>query len=135
MSEIRTEKIDPIVDKLLAHIETKFYQSEVFLPALNEIQDCIDLCQTYCQSVYSFYLDTYIHLEDMKSQIANNLRPILVALRIYSEYLESRDDIREIIFSENSLSEKNEKIAKKLMEIIEPKLYQAMSIIEEMENE
>ncbi len=135
LREIRTKKIDPIVDKLLAHIETNFYQSEVFLPALNEIQDCIDLCQTYCQSVYSFYLDTYIHLENMKSQIANNLWSILGALRIYSEYIESRDDIREIIFSKNPLSEKNEKIAKRLMEIIEPKLYQAMSIIEKMENE
>lgn len=135
LREIRIEKIDPIVDKLLAHIETNFYQSEVFLPALNEIQDCIDLCQTYCQSVYSFYLDTYIHLENMKSQIANNLWSVLEALRIYSEYIESRDDIREIIFTKNPLSEKNEKIAKKLMEIIEPKLYQAMSIIEKMENE
>lgn len=133
--QIRTEKIDPIVDKLLAHIETNFYQSEIFLPALNEIQDCIDLCQTYCQSIYSFYLDTYIHLENMKSQIANNLWSILEALRIYSEYCESRDDIREIIFSENPLSEKNEKIAKKLMKIIEPKIYQAMSIIEKMEDE
>ena len=90
LRQIRTKKIDPIVDKLLAHIETNFYESEVFLPPLNDIQDCIDLCETYCQSIYSFYLDRYIHLENMKSQIANNLWSILEALRIYSEYLESR---------------------------------------------
>lgn len=134
LRQIRTEKIDPIADRLLAHIETNFYQSEVFLPALNEIQDCIDLCQTYCQSIYSFYLDTYIHLENMKSQIANNLWSILEALRIYSEYLESRDDIKRIAFDEKCLSEKNEEIGKRLMEIISPKIYQAMCIIEKMEN-
>ena len=110
LRQIRTQKIDPIADRLLAHIETNFYQSEIFLPALNEIQDCIDLCQTYCQSIYSFYFDTHIALESMKSQIANNLWSILEALRIYSEYIESRDEIREIIFSKNPLSEKNEKI-------------------------
>ena len=134
LRQTRKEKIDPIADGLLAHIETNFYESGIFLPALNEIQDCIDLCQTYCQSVYSFYLDTHIHLEAMKRQIARNLWSILEALRIDSEYSESRDDIREIIFSESPLSEKNEKIAKKLMEIIEPELYETMSILEKMKN-
>ena len=134
LRRIRTEKIDPIVDRLLAHIETNFYQSEIFLPALNEIQDCVDLCQTYCQTIYGFYLDTHIHLENMKSQIANNLRSILEALRIYSEYLESRGDIKRIAIDEKSLSEKNEEIGKRLMEIISPKIYQYMCIIEKMEN-
>ena len=134
LRQMRTEKIDPIVDRILAHIETNFYQSEIFLPALDEIQDCIDLCQTYCQSVYSFYLDTYIHLERMKGQVAHNVWNILESLRIKSEYSDARDDIREIIFSENPLSEKNEKIAKRLMEIIEPKLYEAMCIMEKIEN-
>ena len=134
LRQMRTEKIDPIVDRLLAHIETNFYQSEIFLPALDEIQDCIDLCQTYCQSVYSFYFDTYIDLENMKSQVAHNVWNILESLRIKSEYSDARDDIREIIFSENPLSEKNEKIAKRLMEIIEPQLYEAMCIMEKIEN-
>ena len=134
LRQIRTEKIDPIVDRLLAHIETNFYQSEIFLPPLNDIQDCIDLCETYCQSIYSFYLDRYIHLENMKSQIANNLWSILEALRIYSEYLESRDDIKGIAIDEKCLSEKNEEIGKRLMEIISPKIYQAMCIMEKMEN-
>ena len=40
----------------------------------------------------------------------------------------------KIIFSENPLSEKNEKIAKRLMEIIEPQLYEAMCIMEKIEN-
>ena len=131
---IREVTIDPIVDQLLAHTDTNVYQSEIFLPALNEIQDCIDLCQTYCQSIYSFYLDTYIHLENMKRQIANNLWSILEALRIYSEYLESRDDIKRIAIDEKCLSERNEEIGKILMEIISPKIYQYMSIIEKMEN-
>ena len=134
LSEIRTEKIDRIVDKLLAHIETNFYQSEVFLPAINEIQECIDLCQAYCQSIYSFYLNRHIGLEGIKGQIGHNMWSFLEALRIYSKYQESRDDIHKIIFSKNPLSKKNKKIAKKLMEIIEPELYQAMSIIEKLEN-
>lgn len=134
LKKIRIEKIDLIVDKLIAHIDTKSYQTVESVPALNEIQDCIDLCQTYCQSVYSFYLDTHIHLGEMKSQIGNNLWSILKALKIYSEYLESRDDIREIIFSKNSLSERDERIAKRLMEIIEPQLYHAMCITEKKEN-
>ena len=131
---IREVTIDPIVDQLLAHTDTNFYESNVFLPAFNKIEGCIDLCQSYCQSVYGFYLDTHIHLENMKSQVARNVWNILESLRIKSEYSDAREDIRKIIFSENPLSEKNEKIAKRLMKIIEPKLYHAMYIIEEMEN-
>ena len=82
----------------------------------------------------SFYLDTHIRLESMKSQVAHNVSNILESLRIKSEYSDARDDIREIIFSENPLSEKNEKIAKRLMEIIEPQLYEAMCIMEKREN-
>ena len=130
LEKIRIAKIDLIVDKLIAHIDTKSYQAVESLPPVNEIQECIDLCQTYCQSVYSFYLDTHIDLGGIKSQIGNNLWSILKSLRIYSEYCESREEILEIIFSENPLSEKNEKLAKKLMEIIEPKLYEPMSAIE-----
>ena len=129
LDQIRSGKIDQIVDKLIAHIETNFYESNRPLPRFNEIQDCIDLCQTYCQSVYSFYLGTHIDLENIKDQVAHNLWSFLEALRIYSEYCESRDDILETIFSESPFSERNEKIAKRLMEIIEPELYQAMSII------
>ena len=134
LRDIREVTIDPIVDQLLAHTDTIFYESNVFLPAFNKIEGCIDLCQSYCQSVYSFYLDRHIDLEDMKSQVARNVSNILESLRIKSEYSDARDDIREIIFSENPLSEKNEKIAKRLMEIIEPRLYEAMCIMEKIEN-
>ena len=66
----------------------------------------------------------------MKSQVADSVSNILESLRIKSEYSDARDDILEIILSENPLSEKNEKIAKRLMEIIEPQLYEAMCIME-----
>lgn len=136
LNQIRIEKIDQIVDKFIAHTETQFYESNIFLPPLNAIQNCIDLCQTYCQSVYTFYLDTYIHLENMKKQIENNLWSILKALKIYSQCLESYDDIRKTVFDKDkSFSEKNEKITSKLMEIIAPELYQSMSIIKKIENE
>ena len=134
MRDIREVTIDPIVDQLLAHTDTNFYESNVFIPAFNKIEGCIDLCENYCQSVYSFYLDTHIHLENMKSQVAHNTWNIFKALRIGSGYSDAREDIRKIIFSENSLSEKNEKIAKRLMEMIEPELYDTMYIIEKMEN-
>ena len=91
---IREGTIDPIVDQLLAHTETNIYQSEIFVPAFNKIQDCIDLCQTYCQSVYSFYLNTHIHLEDMKSQVAHNVWNILESLRIKSQYSVLPSEIR-----------------------------------------
>ena len=95
---------------------------------------CISQLYSLLLKKCKHYVEKYMHLEDMKSQIANNLWSILEALRIYSEYLESRDDIKGIAIDEKCLSEKNEEIGKRLMEIISPKIYQAMCIIEEMEN-
>ena len=132
LTQMRMEIIDPIVDKFLVHTETNFYEDDIRLPPLNDIQDCIDLCETYCQSILSFYLNTHYALDGLKDQIASDLWSILNALRMYSEYLEARDDILKIAIHEKSHSKKHDKIAKRLMEIIEPRLYEAMCISEQL---
>lgn len=125
--KMRTKIIDPTVDTLFAHIQTnRFDKFGANMPILTEIQDCIDLCASYYQIIYSFYLNTFYGLHGLKRQIALALYPVLDALRVSEEYGKNRDEIIAIIFNEKSISKRNEEIAKRLMKIIEPRLYEFM---------
>ena len=96
------------------------------MPRFKDIQDCIDLCESYYQIIYSFYLNTSYRLHGLKQQIAFALYPVLDALRVFNEYSNNREEIIAIIINEKSISKRNEEIAKKLMKIIEPCLYEGM---------
>ena len=125
--QMRTEIIDPIADKFIAHTETnRFSEMGKDMPRFKDIQDCIDLCESYYQIIYSFYLNTSYRLHGLKQQIAFALYPVLDALRVFNEYSNNREEIIAIIINEKSISKRNEEIAKKLMKIIEPCLYEGM---------
>ena len=128
---MRTNIIDPIADTFIAHLETnRFAEIGNDMPKFKDIQDCIDLCESYYQIIYSFYLNTSYGLHGLKRQIDLALYPLLNALRVYEEYHNNRDEIIRIAIDEQCLSKRHEKIAKKLAEIIDPKLYRAMSASE-----
>ena len=130
--QMRTQIIDPIADKFIAHTETNWFTDidKYIMPRIKDIQDCIDLCESYYQIIYSFYLNTYYGLHGLKQQIAHALYPLLRALRVSEEYDNNREEIMHIAIYEKCLSKRHEKIAKKLAEIIEPKLHVAMSVSE-----
>ena len=129
--QMRTNIIDPIADTFIAHVETnRFAEIGNDMPKFEDIQDCINLCESYYQIIYSFYLNTSYGLHGLKRQIDLALYPLLNALRVYEEYHNNRDEIIRIAIDEQCLSKRHEKIAKKLAEIIEPKLYRAMSASE-----
>ena len=129
--QMRTEIIAPIADKFIAHIETnRFSEMDKDMPKFKDIQDCIDLCESYYQIIYSFYLDTSYGLYGLKRQIALDLYRFLDSLRAFNEYSNYREEIIAIIVNEKSISKRNEEIAKKLMKIIEPRLYEDMCRIE-----
>ena len=100
------------------------------MPRFKDIQDCIVLCESYYQIIYSFYLDTSYGLHGLKGQIASDLYRFLNTLRAFNEYSNNREEIIAIIVNEKSISKRNEEIAKKLMKIIEPRLYEGMCRIE-----
>ena len=125
--QMRTKIIDPNADTFFAHMQTnRFDKFGENMPRVIEIQDCIDLCESYYQIIYSFYLNTSYGLHGLKQQIANALYPFLDALRVSEEYDNNREEITAIIINEKSISKRNEEIAKKLMKIIEPRLYEIM---------
>ena len=95
-------------------------------PNFKDIQDCIDLCESYYQIIFSFYLDTHYSLDNLKGQVDIGLYRILDALRAYDEYINNREEIIDIIFDGKSTSKRNEEIAKRLMKIIDPRLYEGM---------
>lgn len=129
--QMRTEIIDPIADKFIAHTDTNWFTDmDKDMPKFKDIQDCIELCESYYQIIYSFYLNTHYGLHGLKQQIAWALYPVLDALRISNEYSNIREEIINIAIDEKCLSKRHEKIAKKLAEIIEPKLHWAMSVSE-----
>lgn len=129
--QMRTEIIDPTADTFFAHIQTnRFDEVGENTPRIKDIQDCIDLCESYYQIIYSFYLNTSYSLHSLKQQIAHALYPLLDALRVAKEYDNNREEIIHIAIHEKCLSKRHEKIAKKLAEIIEPKLHSAMSVSE-----
>ena len=129
--QMRTEIIDPIADTFIAHIQTnRFSEMGKDMPKFKDIQDCIDLCESYYQIIYSFYLDTSYGLHGLKRQIALDLYRFLDPLRAFNEYSNNREEIIAIIVNEKSISKRNEEIAKKLMKIIEPRLYEGMCRIE-----
>ena len=129
--QMRAEKIEPIADKFIVHLETSgFSEIRNNMPRFKDIQDCIVLCESYYQIIYSFYLDTSYGLHGLKGQIASDLYRFLNTLRAFNEYSNNREEIIAIIFNEKSISKRNEEIAKKLMKIIEPRLYEGMCIIE-----
>ena len=120
--QMRTEIIDPIADKFIAHTETnRFSEIGKDMPKFKDIQDCIDLCESYYQIIYSFYLNTSYRLHGLKQQIALDLYRFLDPLRAFNEYSNNREEIIAINFNEKSISKRNEEIAKKLMKIIEPR--------------
>ena len=125
LDEMRKKIIDPQADRFFAHMQTNGFDKEN-MPRFKDIQDCIDLCESYYQIIYSFYLNTSYGLHGLKRQIDLALYPVLDALRISEEYGKNRDEIIAIIFNEESISNRNEKIAKTLMKIIEPRLYESM---------
>ena len=125
--QMRTEIIDPIADRFIAHTETnRFSEMGKDMPRFKDIQDCIDLCESYYQIIYSFYLNTSYGLHGLKQQIALDLYRFLDPLRAFNEYSNNREEIISIMFDEKSISKRNEEIAKKLMKIIEPRLYEGM---------
>ena len=131
--KIRTEIIDPIADTFIAHTETnKFSKMGEDIPRFKDIQDCIDLCASYYQIIYSYYLDTSYHLHGLKGQIAHALYPLLDALRISDEYSNNREEIINIAIHEKCLSKRNEEIAKRLAKIIEPELHWTMCVSERL---
>ena len=129
---MREKIIDPIADKFIAHTETNWFTDidKHIMPKFKDIQDCIHLCESYYQIIYSFYLNTHQGLHYLKEQIAFALYPFLDALRVSEEYHNNRDEIMDIAIYEKCLSKRHEKIAKKLAEIIEPKLHGAMVVTE-----
>ena len=130
---MRTEIIDPIADDFIAHTETnKFSEMSEHMPIIKGIQDCIDLCESYYQIIYSFYLNTYYGLHGLKQQIAHALYPVLDALRISNEYSNIREEIINIAIDDKCLSKRHEKIGKQLMKVIDPQLYEDMCIYEYM---
>ena len=135
--KMRTKIIDPIADKFIAHTETNWFTDidKHIMPKFKDIQDCIDLCESYYQIIYSFYLDTHQVLHHLKEQIASALYPVLNALRIYNEYSNNREEIMGIAFDEECLSKRYEQIGKRLMKVIEPELYEAMLYIERAEGD
>ena len=125
--QMRTEIIAPIADIFIAHTETnRFSEMGKDMPKFKDIQDCIDLCESYYQIIYSFYLDTSYGLHGLKQQIALALYPVLDALRVSEEYDNNREEIIHIAIHEKCLSKRHERIAKRLMKIIEPRLYEGM---------
>jgi len=126
--KMRTKIIDPIADKFIAHTETNWFTDidKHIMPKFKDIQDCIDLCESYYQIIYSFYLDTHQVLHHLKEQIAFALYPFLEALRISNEYSNIREEITNIAFDEECLSKRYEQIGKRLMKVIEPELYEAI---------
>lgn len=103
------------------------------IPRFKDIQDCIDLCESYYQCIFSFYLNTHYHLHALKRQIADHLYPFLNALRVSNEYYDNnREEIKDIAIHEKCFSKRNEEIAKRLMKIIEPQLYEYMCISERL---
>ncbi len=121
--QMRTQIIDPIADTFIAHTDTnRFTDMDKDMPKFKDIQDCIDLCESYYQIIYSFYLNTYYGLHGLKQQIAWALYPVLDALRISNEYSNIREEIINIAIDEK----RHEKIAKRLMKVIEPQLYEYM---------
>ena len=125
--QMRKEIIDPIADRFFAHTETnRFSEMGKDMPRFKDIQDCIDLCESYYQIIYSFYLNRSYGLHGLKRQIALALYPFLDALRVFNEYSNNREEITAIISSKKSILKRNEEIAKKLMKIIEPHLYEIM---------
>ncbi len=129
LKQLKKKTIDPLTDRFIAHMETNtFSKIEADMPTFESIQKCIDLCERYYQIIYSFYLDTHYGLHNLKQQIAWALYPFLDALRVSEEY--NRDEIIAIIFNEKSISKRNEEIAKRLMKIIEPRLYEGMLFVE-----
>ena len=133
---MRVEIIDPIADRFIAHTETnKFSEMGKDIPKFKDVQDCIDLCESYYQIIYSFYLNTSYHLHALKDQIAHALFPFLDALRISDEYSNNREEIKHIVIHEKCLSKRNEEIAKRLMKIIEPQLHWAMCVSERLKEE
>ncbi len=131
LMRMREEIIDPIADKFIAHTETNFF-SEIGkdMTMFKDIQDCIALCESYYQIIYSFYLNTSYGLHGLKQQIAHALYPFLDALRVSEEYHKNREEIIHIAIHEKCLSKRHEKIAKRLMKIIEPRLYEGMLFVE-----
>ena len=122
--QMKTKTIDPITDKFIAHLETNIFSTvDAYMPMFEPIQDCIELCERYYQIIYHFYLNTHHGLHGLKGQIALDLYRILDALRISNEYSNNREEIISIIFSNDKCpSKRNEEIAKRLIEIIEPSL-------------
>ena len=132
--QMRTEKIDPIADRFIAHLQTSgFSELREHVPRLKDIQDCIGLCESYYQIIYSFYLDTFYGLHELKGQIVSDLYRFLNTFRAFNEYSNNREEIISIMFDEKSISKRNEEIAKKLMKIIEPCLYESMCIFDREE--
>ena len=121
---MRRDVIDPIADQFFAHLDTNaFDELDTFLPMFNSVQDCIELCESYYQIIYRFYLNTDYGLYGFKQKIALDLYRFLDALRISNEYSNNRDEIISIIFrNDKRPSKRNEEIAKRLMKIIEPSL-------------
>ena len=131
--QMRTKIIDPIADRFIAHIETnRFSEISEDIPRFQDISDCIDLCESYYQIIFSFYLDTSYALHSLKDQIAHALYPFLNALRISCEYRNNREEIKNIAIHQKCLSKRNEEIAKRLAKIIEPKLHWAMCVSERL---
>ena len=130
---MRTEIIDPIADRFIAHTETNnFSEISKDIPRFKDIQDCIDLCESYYHIIFSFYLGISYHLHSLKGQIAHALYPFLDALRIFNEYDNIREEIKNVAIHEKCLSKRNEEIAKRLAKIIEPKLHWAMCVSERL---
>lgn len=131
--QMRTAIIDPIADTFIAHTETNRFSEmgkDMPMPRFKDIQDCIALCESYYQIIYSFYLNTSYGLHGLKQQIAHALYPFLDALRVSEEYHKNREEIIDIAIHEKCLSKRHEKIAKRLMKIIEPRLYEGMLFVE-----
>ena len=106
------EKIDPIIDKLLAHTETNFYESNTHLPPLNSIQECVDLCISYCQHIWHFYLDTHYDYHNLTTYTANELYSFLNALRIHKEYSDAHKEIVDILTDEECFSKETKNLRK-----------------------
>ena len=82
--QMRTKIIDPIADRFIAHIQTNsFSEIRKDMPRFKDIQDCIDLCESYYQIIYIFYLDTSYGLHGLKQQIALDLYRFLDPLRAF----------------------------------------------------
>ena len=117
LKQMKKKTIDPLTDKFIVHLETNiFSEVDTYMPMFKSIQDCIELCESYYQIIYSFYLDTYYGLHGLKQQIAHALYPLLRALRVSEEYDNNREEIIHIAIYEKCLSKRHEKIAKKLAE-------------------